>query len=163
MNKILKKKADLSRQTGQFKYEFYNISEKKISRAYFVISTIEGSWRMTVRINHGAFPLMYSAAMDGDNYTLQGYALLMFSLSQALVNEDRVVKDVTKALFRWNERIMDEAKEEAAKVTESQEMGAQAFMAGVIEYTEANEKERKFIRKRDKEIIEEIISENEQK
>lgn len=143
---------------GAFTFDFY-VKEGVLSGTYMHIYTRDRQWGLKVAGNCHAFGYLLEAARQNNIANLHGYAMLLWSQSQLLTTEQQLADDISQAIIRWHERMEARAAEQAAKVTDTEENAAQAFMEGVAEYADAAPNERESMRRQWREDVKKAIRE----
>lgn len=154
-------------ETGPFRFNFYRDDKKlrkgSVDGTYLKISAIgrEEQWSMVVPGNFHSFGYLLEALNQGKESQLLNYARLLCMVSMLDTMSQEMDKALWQAVDNWRSYIQGKGEEHAAKVTEYDEMGAQAFMEDVVAYSEASPKERKRMSKESREEMRKALNEDE--
>lgn len=158
--KIKQRKPYLVKEVGEWKFTFH-YKEGSIEKTFLSITSTSGIFNCRVGGNTHAFGYLLSAAQQGLDAQLQGYAVTLYIPAMAMTQDAGLTADVQKAINKWMKRKESEAKSAAKDVTETEEIASKAFMESVVERSQMNKKEAKAASEADKEIMREILNEKE--
>lgn len=151
-----KTKMHLTKEAGQFKFEFF-YTEGKLEKTYLSITTTSGIFSMRIAGNTDAYGYLFAAAQKNLIDQLHGYAITLCIPAMTIMQDEGLCDDIQRAVLKWQRR-KDKASEQTAKgVTETEEAASQALMEDVAAYAEATPKERKKLREADRAAMREAL------
>ncbi len=153
---IFKTKPYLTKEAGQFKFDFY-YAEGKSEGTYLQISTTSGIYGMRIGGNTHTYGYLLAAAKQDRIDQLQGYAVTLLIPAVELTQDQGLCNDIQKAIMKWQKRKEKEAETAAKAVTDEQEQADQALMEDVASEQGLSDKELKAKRKADKEVMREVL------
>lgn len=157
---ILKTKPYKTVECGGFIANFY-YKEGDLKKTYLEITTVSGVWSMRIAGNTHPYGYLLEAANQEKVEQIHGYAAMLFILSQQFTQDQGLIDDVVRGINKWQKRMDAKAREAAKNVSDAEETASHAFMEEVAAYADATPKERKKIRKADKEVLREVLNEKE--
>lgn len=156
---ILKTKPYKTVECGLFIANFY-YKEGNLAETYLEITTMSGLWSIRIAGNTHAYGYLLEAANQEKIEQINGYASILFILSQQFTQDQGLVDDVVRGINKWQKRMDKKAQEAAKNVSTAEETASHAFMEEVAAYADATPKERKKMRKADKSALHEVLNEN---
>lgn len=159
---ILKTKPYKTVECGCFIANFY-YKEGNLAKTYLEITTESGVWSMRIAGNTHPYGYLLEAANQEKIEQIHGYAAMLFILSQQFTQDQALTNDVVHGINKWQKRMDAKAKETAKNVSAAEETASQIFMEDVAAYAESSPKERKKMRKADKDAMREALNEKESK
>lgn len=158
--KLFKQKAykSINVGNGAFIADFY-VDEKNadVKHNYLHIHTPNNVFEQ--RVVGYPYGYLLAAVNQGKEEEVHNYCVLLWRTSQEIYQDAGLAADIVKAFNKYDKRIMKQAEKAAKNVSDSEEMGAQAFMESVVERSQMSSKEAKKAAEEDKAIMREILQE----
>ena len=155
-----------SAEVGPFRFCFY-LNEKKVRKGsvdgtYLKISAIgrEEQWSMVVPGSFHSFGYLLEALNQGKESQLLNYARLLYLVSMLDTMSQEMDNTLWQAVDNWRSYIQGKGEENAAKVTEAQDMADTELMRGGVAYAEASPKERKRMSEESRKEMKQILDED---
>lgn len=153
-------------EVGPFRFCFY-LNEKKIRKGsvdgtYLKISAIgrDEQWSMIVPGDFNSFGYLLAALNQGKESQLLNYARLLYLVSALDTMSQEMDNALWQAVDNWRSYMQGKGEENASKVTEEQEQGAQAFMEDIVSEQGMSKKELKAKREADKAEMRAVLNED---
>lgn len=156
---MFKKKPYKSVEVGEWLFEWF-YDEKNIRGCYLIISTQSAMFKLHIGGSSPVYGYLLAAAEKGMTEQLHGYIAMMYVTSNVLVQDQGFVNGLNKEISKWMKRQEKQAERNAKAVTPEQEQGDMALMSDVARFADANDKERKQMRKQWKEDAREALRED---
>lgn len=156
-------------EVGPYRFNFFR-DEKKLRKGsidgtYLKICAIrrDEQWSLTIPGNAHVYGYLTAALEQGKTEQLHGYAFILNAVSLLLTQDEQFNADIQKAISAWQERINKRAEQNAAAVTDSEEMASAAFMEDIVSEQGMSKKELKAKREADRELMKAALNEKEGK
>lgn len=147
-------------KVGEWDFKFY-YNEGVLEGTYLDISTDSGVFSLKIAGNTHAYGYLLAACEQGLTEQLHGYITSVYVPAMAMTQDAGLGNDVRKSITKWLKRMDKTAERQAVQVSKEAEAGDAAFMGEVAEYADASPKGRKKIRKADKALMREMLTEEE--
>ncbi len=155
---VFKTKPYLTKDAGQFKFDFY-YAEGKLEGTYLQISTTSGIYGMRIGGNTHAYGYLFAAAKQDRIDQLQGYAVTLFIPAMELTQDQGLCNDIQKSIMKWQKRKEKESATAAKAVTDEQNEADAALMSDIASEQGLSKKELKAKREADREVMREVLNE----
>ena len=97
--------------------------------------------------------MFLQALENNDTKIIEWFCYQLYQFVTLITTDNGLVNDVNKAFQKFHKRKEKEAAQEAAKVTESDEMMAQGTIEANIEYSKMDKKQRKIYKRALREVL----------
>lgn len=138
--------------------DFY-VNENDIKKCYMQMYARNGAFDYKIGACY-TYGYLMEAINQGNTRELEAFCILLWRMTQECYQDETLAKDLVTCFNARDERLMKQAEENAAKVTESDEMSAQSFMEDIVSESGMSKKELKAKREADKELMREVLNED---
>ncbi len=156
---VFKTKPYLTKEAGQFKFDFY-YAEGNLRGTYLQISAPSGIFAMRIAGNTHAYGYLLAAAQQDRTDQLQGYAVTLFIPAMELTQDAELVNDIQEGIVKWQKRKEKEAAELAKKVTPEQDMADEALMREAIERGGMTRQQRRKAERESRKQMRKVLNED---
>lgn len=139
--------------------DFY-VNEKDIKKCYMRMYARNGAFDYKIGACY-TYGYLMEAINQGNTRELEAFCILLWRMTQECYQDETLAKDLVTCFNARDERLMKQAEENAAKVTESDEMSAQSFMEDIASESGMSKKELKAKREADRELMKAALNEKE--
>lgn len=146
-------------ECGEFIVDFY-FREGSIKDTYMEIKTTSNVFYMRMDGRTETYLYLYAAAEQGLTDQIHGYCMRMYEFGMLMCKDQEMLNAHDEVMRKYYEKLNTQAAEEAAKVTDEQELAADAFMREAIERGELKGKAAKAASQAEKEFIKQVLEED---
>jgi hypothetical protein len=156
---LIKKKAVYDKDFGgAFRVRIYH-KEGSVKDCYLEITTTTEVFEMRLDGRCYAYGYLLASARQGKDDNILGYCRLMWIMANSIYQDEKLFKDIVKAINAYDKRLEKEAQKRANAVTDEQEQAAEALMTESIRYADMSKKERKAAKEEMQQAVQELTKE----
>lgn len=157
-----RKKPYKTAEVGEWLFEWH-YNEKNIKGCYLSIKAKSGNFSLTINGSYHAYGYLLAALEQGKTEQLHGFIAMLYVTATTLTVDQGFVDDMNKAIGKFLKRLDKKASSAAKDVTEVQDQADAALMEDIVSELDMSEDELKTKREADRQIMKEVLTEQENK